>query len=49
MLKSLNLPEEQADQLALYAQLLEARGKTKEALQYYMRAFESQRRNGEDI
>ena len=47
MLKSLNLPEEQADQSALYAQLLDARGKTKEALQYYKRAFENQRRSEE--
>jgi tetratricopeptide (TPR) repeat protein len=47
MLERLNVPEEQSDQSALYAQLLEARGKTKEALQYYKRAFASQRRNGE--
>lgn len=44
MLEHLGLPQEQSDQLALYAQLLDARGKTKEALHYYKRAFESLRR-----
>jgi transcriptional regulator with XRE-family HTH domain len=47
MLEHLHVPQEQSDQSALYAQLLDARGKTKEALHYYKRAYESQRRTGE--
>ena len=40
MLEHLHVPQEQSDQSALYAQLLDARGKTKEALHYYKRAYE---------
>jgi tetratricopeptide (TPR) repeat protein len=46
MLEHLSLPLEQSDQFALYARLLDARGKTKEALHYYKRAYESQRKVG---
>lgn len=49
MLEQLNMPEEQSDQSALYAQLLETRGKKKEALQYYKRAYESLGRGSENI
>jgi len=49
MLEHLHVPQEQSVQSALYAQLLDARGKTKEALHYYKRAYESQRRLGEDF
>jgi tetratricopeptide (TPR) repeat protein len=47
MLEELNLPEEQSSQLALYAQLLDEQGKTKEALKYYKKAYERKRRAGE--
>ena len=47
MLEHLNVPQEQSDQSALYAKLLDTRGKTKEALHYYKCAYESQRRTGE--
>jgi tetratricopeptide (TPR) repeat protein len=47
MLEQLRIPEEDSNQSALYAQLLEERGKIQEALQYYKRAFESQRSGGE--
>ena len=49
MLEHLHVPHEQSDQSALYAQLLDARGKTKEALHYYKHAYECQRRMGEDF
>lgn len=46
ILEHLSLPQELSDQFALYAHLLDARGKTKEALYYYKRAYESQRKVG---
>ncbi len=47
MLEQLRIPEECSNQSALYAQLLDERGKIKEALQFYRRAYESQRLGGE--
>jgi tetratricopeptide (TPR) repeat protein len=47
MLEQLHIPEEYSNQSALYAQLLDERGKIKEALQFYRRAYESQRLGGE--
>jgi tetratricopeptide (TPR) repeat protein len=47
MLEKLNMPTEQSDYSALYAQLLDEQGKTKEALKYYKQAYEIQRRAGE--
>lgn len=44
MLEQLNLPEEQSSQSALYAQLLDEQGKTKEAFKYYKQAYERKRR-----
>ncbi|HAT43565.1 MAG TPA: hypothetical protein DCS90_00565, partial [Ktedonobacter sp.] len=44
MLEELNLPAEQSSQSALYAQLLEKQGKTKEAFKYYKQAYERKRR-----
>ncbi len=41
MLERLDTREELANQSALYAQLLEGRGMTKEAIKYYKKAFES--------
>jgi len=43
MLEELNLPEEQSSQSALYAQLLDKQGKTKEAFKYYKQAYERKR------
>jgi tetratricopeptide (TPR) repeat protein len=47
MLEQLHIPEEYSNQSALYAQLLDERGKIKEAFQFYRRAYESQRLGGE--
>ena len=47
MLEKLNMLAEQSDYSALYAQLLDEQGKTKEALKYYKQAYEIQRRAGE--
>ena len=47
MLEKLNMLAEQSDYSALYAQLLDEQGKTKDALKYYKRAYEIQRRAGE--
>ncbi|MEO8969987.1 MAG: helix-turn-helix transcriptional regulator [Ktedonobacteraceae bacterium] len=44
MLERLSIPDELSEQSALYAQLLEERGKEREALNWYRRAFESNRR-----
>ena len=44
MLEELNLPAEQSSQSALYAQLLDKQGKTKEAFKYYKQAYERKRR-----
>ncbi len=44
MLERLSVPDELSEQSALYAQMLEGRGKEREALTWYRRAFESQRR-----
>lgn len=44
MLDRLHVLDELSEQAALYAQLLEERGKEREALVYYRRAFESRRR-----
>ncbi|HLJ32234.1 MAG TPA: helix-turn-helix transcriptional regulator [Ktedonobacteraceae bacterium] len=44
MLERLSIPDELSEQSALYAQLLEERGKEREALTWYRRAFESRRR-----
>lgn len=44
MLDRLHSPDELSEQAALYARLLEERGKDREALGYYRRAFESRRR-----
>ncbi len=46
MLAELNLPEEEANQAALYAQLLDEQGNTKEAFKYYRQAYEKKRRVG---
>ncbi len=47
MLAELNIAAEQSEQSALYAQLLDKQGKTKEAFKYYKLAYEKQRRAGE--
>src|SRR5436305_778422 len=47
MLEKLNMLAEQSNSSALYAQLLDEHGKTKEALKYYKQAYEIQRRAGE--
>ena len=44
MLERLSIPDELSEQSAFYAQLLEERGKEREALTWYRRAFESHRR-----
>jgi tetratricopeptide (TPR) repeat protein len=44
MLERLGTREELANQSAYYAQLLEGRGMTKEALKYYKKAFESRQK-----
>lgn len=43
MLERLSIPDELSEQSALYAQMLEERGKEREALTWYRRAFESRR------
>lgn len=45
MLEQLDTPEEIANQSALYAQLLEGRGMTKEAIKYYKKALESNQKS----
>lgn len=47
MLEKLHMLAEQSNSSALYAQLLDEHGKTKEALKYYKQAYEIQRRAGE--
>lgn len=44
MLARLSIPDELSEQSALYARMLEERGKEREALTWYRRAFESHRR-----
>ncbi|MHB8599394.1 MAG: helix-turn-helix domain-containing protein [Ktedonobacteraceae bacterium] len=44
MLERLNISDELSEQSALYARMLEERGKEREALTWYRRAFESHRR-----
>jgi len=46
ILERMKLYEEVSDQSALYAQLLDEKGRLSEAIFYYKRAFESSRRDG---